>query len=176
MSLRLGAVLLALTLAAGLPIQASADDRSDAIMAAKGFDFEGDNSPPDLVDENSMPTVGDTPGTAVSTESPVRRRGVQVNNRRWTTSSSSPTRCPSRSGRLSCRSRARHRLRPSATTSSSALTIQQTSRWCSCRTRRSRSRTASCPPWAPPTTAGGPGRRARCRRSPGVRSLSATRR
>jgi len=80
MSLRLGAVLLALTLAAGLPIQASADDRSDAIMAAKGFDFEGDNSPPDLVDENSMPTVGDTPGTAVSTESPVRRRGVQVNN------------------------------------------------------------------------------------------------
>jgi len=80
MSLRLGAVLLALALAAGLPIQASADDRSDAIMAAKGFDFEGNDSPPDLVDENSMPTVGDAPGTGVSIESPGRRRGVQVNN------------------------------------------------------------------------------------------------
>ena len=78
---RLGAVLFAVALAATLSIQAGADgDLHAAMMAAKGFDFGGPNSPPDLTDENSMPTIGDAPGTGVLVESPGHRHSVQIND------------------------------------------------------------------------------------------------
>ena len=78
---RLGAVLFAVALAATLSIQAGAnDDLHAAMMAAKGFDFGGPNSPPDLTDDNSTPTIGDAPGTPVLVDSPGHRAGVQVNN------------------------------------------------------------------------------------------------
>jgi hypothetical protein len=57
--LRLGIVLLVAAMAATVPLHALSDNLGGAIMAAKGFDFAGQNTPPDLVDDNGTPTIGD---------------------------------------------------------------------------------------------------------------------
>jgi hypothetical protein len=75
MGSRLWIALLAVAVAAVLPIQASADDTlASAIAAAKGADFAGPNAPPDLLSETDTPTIGDA-AAAMSGHS-----SVQVND------------------------------------------------------------------------------------------------
>jgi len=60
-SVRYFVALLALGAVAAMPLHAIADEGGpdDAMMAAKGFDFEGPNAPNDLIDSNDVPTIGD---------------------------------------------------------------------------------------------------------------------
>jgi hypothetical protein len=77
--LRLGAVLLAGAVAAALPLHAMSEDLSEAIMAAKGFDFGGANAPPDLIDDTTTPTIGDA-AAGGATAFLGHSKGVQVND------------------------------------------------------------------------------------------------
>jgi hypothetical protein len=70
--------LLAVVTMSGVPVHALADSNSDVVMAAKGFDFDGPNSPPDLIDENATPTIGDAAGDESTMLG--HTRSVQVND------------------------------------------------------------------------------------------------
>ena len=63
---RLLVVLLGLMLAAAFPLNALAEDEDlDAAMReAKFMTTEGPNAPPDLIDADDMPVIGDEIGRA----------------------------------------------------------------------------------------------------------------
>ncbi len=78
MRIRFWAALLACVVALGLPLQASASDRDGAVLAAKGIDLEGPNAAPDLIDDDTTPTIGDAASGTLA--APKARTGVQVND------------------------------------------------------------------------------------------------
>jgi hypothetical protein len=78
-SIRFGAGLLAVVVAAALPLHALSDNLGDAIRAAKGFDFAGPNAPPDLIDDNGTPTIGDA-AAAGAAAALGHTRSTQVND------------------------------------------------------------------------------------------------
>jgi hypothetical protein len=80
MSFRLAAVLAVAFVAAALPLNAMSDDLSSAVMGAKGFDFAGPNSPPDLIDSNDIPTIGDAAAGATGAMTGHTINSVQVND------------------------------------------------------------------------------------------------
>ena len=80
---RLFAVLIGLTVAAALPLHAVADDAGTmqaAILEAKFMTSDGPNAPPDLIDANDQPVLGDADEVAAARAFHGQGSGVQVND------------------------------------------------------------------------------------------------
>src|SRR5690349_5926710 len=80
MRFRLGVALLAAAVAVAFPLHALSDDLSSAISAANGFDFAWPDAPPDLIDSNDIPTIGDAAAGGAAAMVGRSVNSVQVND------------------------------------------------------------------------------------------------